>query len=190
LLNYRKGDYVCIDLTYPLWKAWDWIPNKAIKHFTHSQFSHAFVVVSDGGYIVEARPTGAQLGHIQKYIDAGYKMQVSTTNLTDQQRDDIAKNAISFIGTPYNFADIAYLALYTNGLQWNWLLKKIVRIKSMICSQLVAESGVMAGVTSWQCGKSDPQLVTPADLDRLTAEQAPYQYLRQPLTGRPAYRRL
>lgn len=170
------GDYICVDIKIPFFKApWTWIANWAIKKFTKSDYSHAFIVIDRVGTIVEAKPRGASYGNISEY--SGMRMQTSTTVLTDEQRADIINAAKSFIGTPYGFMDIVYLGLYTQGVNWTWLLNKVRRLKNMICSELVAQSGDNAGVLAWRCGKPYAQEVTPGNLDELAQHE--------PITHRP-----
>lgn len=161
--KYNPGDYGCVDTSPDT--PWGWFLVKMIKLATHSRFSHAFVIIDESGGIVEAEPFGAQYSHISKYD--GREIQFSTTILTDDQRKQIVRTAINDIGTEYNFAGILYLALYLNGIKWQRLLNKIISLPDKFCSQLVAADGVSAGVDEWLCGKEYPQLVTPADLDRL-----------------------
>ena len=168
-MNYRPGDYACVDTIYPFWQLQDFIPSKAIQLFTHSKYCHTFVIVSEDGDIVEARPKGAAKSHISEY--GNDPIIYSSTILTDEQRKDIVSNSLSYIGTPYGFLDIAYLGLYTQGIHWNWLLQRVLNQHRMICSQLVATAGLNARtpVTEWLCGRPDPQLVTPGDLALLAA---------------------
>jgi hypothetical protein len=141
----------------------------AIRTFTHSQFDHAFVVVDNDGTIVEADPRGASVAHISKYNHL--QMYVSQTILTNEERDAIAQNAMDCVGIGYGFLDIICLALVQFKLPYKILFRYVLSQKRMICSQLVAYSGVTAGVTSWLCGKPYAQLVTPADLALLRLEQ-------------------
>lgn len=165
-MQFRPGDYVCVSLSYSPWHdPTAWFFNSLIKNFTHSKFSHAFVVVDTEGTIVEARPKGAAKSNISEY--AGFTMIGSNTVMTDEQRKKVCANAVSYIGTPYGFADIMYLAAYTHGIQNSWIFEEVTDIHAMICSQLVATAGVNAGLNSWLCGKPDPQLVVPGDLAAL-----------------------
>lgn len=167
-MKYRPGDYCCVDI--PGKFPFSWFTGFAIRHFTHSDFDHVFVITSEDGEIVEARPSGAQISNISEYD--GLELQFSTTDLTDEQRANIVEHAYSYVGTPYGFLDIAYLGLYLNHIQPEWLFNKVVSEHRMICSQLVATAGVKSGVKSWLCGKSHEQLVTPADLGNLAKRQA------------------
>lgn len=138
----------------------------AIRFATHSIYTHAFIITSEDGEIMEARPEGAAKSHISEY--RGMPMFFSTTDLTHQQRSGIVKTALSLEGTPYGFLDIGYLGLATTGIEWNWLLNEVLREDHMICSQLVAYCGIQHGVRQWICGRAHEQLVTPADLSRQT----------------------
>lgn len=163
-MNYVPGDYCCVyerkDKSFA-----GKIINAEIRAFTKSNFSHCFIIVDENGGIVEAEPFGARLANISEYD--GDQLVFSNTPLTLQQRDIIVDSAMGYVGTPYNFLDIAYLGLALKGIQWNWMLSEVLESKHMICSQLVAQCGYNAGVHQWLCGQVHPQLVTPGMLARL-----------------------
>lgn len=160
---YMPGDYCCVDITTG--NIAGRIMDSAIRRFTNSQYNHAFIIVSEDGDIVEAQPRGAALGNISRYD--GERKIFSATNLTGEQREKIVETAISCVGIPYGFLDIAYLGLASAGINWNWLLNQVLREDRMICSQLVAYCGASALADSWLCGKAHPQLVKPSDLSSL-----------------------
>lgn len=125
-----------------------------------SRYTHAFVYVG-GGMVVEAQPGGAILAPLSKYSPIEYIH--SDLELTDQQRADIVKAALSLVGTPYSFVDYLQLALLHFGIKWDWLRKRIADRGHMICSQLVDECYLRAGVHLFDDGRW-PQDVTPGDL--------------------------
>lgn len=171
-MRFKPGDYVCVDIIIPfLHSPWGWFINTLIRKFTKSEYSHAFIVIDDHGTILEARPKGIGYGNISQY--EGMPMQGSNTILTDEQRADIISAAKKYIGTPYGFMDILYIGLHTMGFTWTWLLNKVRRLKTMICSQYCSQAGDDAGVLSWRCGRKYAQEVTPADLDILAMQQRP-----------------
>lgn len=132
----------------------------AIRFFTNSQYSHAFIVCGQGK-IVEAHAAGAAVDSLEKYRKED--VLFSTVPLTDRQRVDIVAAANTLVGTKYNFLDIAALALSHSGYRWGWLEHRIERTDRMICSQLVDQAYLLAGVHLFDDGRL-PQNVTPADL--------------------------
>lgn len=163
---YQPGDYICVDINSSSLGAW--LADHAIKWFTHSKFCHAFIYAGTDGTIIESTPRqGVHKSNISEY--AGMTMLGSNTALTDIQRAGIVKTAYSYVGrTGYGFLDIAYLSMYLNGVNWNWLESEVLEENDQtICSQLVAMCGAANGISSWLCGKSHPNLVTPADLAKL-----------------------
>lgn len=165
-MTFTAGTYGCVDSRSP--NLYGRLMEAAIRYFTKSSYSHAFVIISESGDIVEAMPGGARLANISEY--AGLNIILYSGEMNDNQRHLVVQAAKRYIGTPYGFLDIVYLGLYLRGINWKWLLGKIRRTSRMICSQLVAQCGVEASVPSWMCGKEFAQLVTPADLAKLAAQ--------------------
>ena len=162
----KSGDYVCVSIPY-LRKKFIGIPiivpnviGYGIRLFTWSRYDHSFIYIGNN-LIVEAQPSGAIISSLDKY--AAYHKVVCNDELTDEQRAGICKTAIKLVGRPYGFLDIVYLALATLGLKSDYILNQVRREDRLICSQLVAISGILNGV-NWSCGKPNPCLVTPADL--------------------------
>lgn len=179
---YIPGDYVCVDIIRGGLPAR--LMGSAIRYATHSKYTHAFIITTEDGEIIEARPEGAAKNHISEYKNM--PMFFSTTDLTHQQREGIVSTALSLVGTPYGFLDIGYIGLATAGIEWEWLLDEVKREDRMICSQLVAHCGISHGVRQWLCGKSCDQLVTPADLARQsTARYAPSSAAYPKFSGHP-----
>lgn len=170
-MTLEPGDYVVVDITAKWYKQpWKWFINAAIRKSTQSEYSHAFILMDDSGRIIEARPKGAAENNIAEYM--GLNMLPSSTKMTKEQREMVVYNASGFIGIPYGFLDILWLGMASRGINWGWLMNKVRNENRMICSQLVAQSGINSKVMSWLCGKPYPQEVTPGDLGRLAERQA------------------
>lgn len=166
LTLYVPGDYACVSTRASDWKGK--LANQAIKSFTHSQFTHSFLITRSDGTIVQSTPSkGVHEAHIRDY--EGVPIIFSNTALTSAQRQGIVASAYSYVGKDgYGFLDIGYIALYVQGVNWTWLEHEVEEeTHRTICSQLVAMCGRSNGVTSWLCGKPIPQLVFPADLANL-----------------------
>jgi len=88
----------------------------------------------------------------------------SRDTVPDPDAAGLTAAARGFTGIPYGFLDIAYLgAVLALNLHPRWLLDLVLSQRTQICSQLVAQFGMVAGA-DWQCGEPDPQLVTPGML--------------------------
>lgn len=158
-----NGCYGCVD-----------IPDAfgfAIRHFTHSKFSHAFVVIdANAGTILEAQPKGSRIGNLSEYY--GLPMVFSSDAVAGGNLGRLTKLAPSYVGIPYGFLDIFYLGLALGpGWRPGWLLEAVEDTHTMICSQLVAAFGVRCGANSWMCGQPDAQLVTPGMLAARAMQQ-------------------
>jgi hypothetical protein len=166
----QPGDYACV-----------WIPRVGMKlfgkHFsvpnlvgwairlcTWSRYCHAFVYIG-GGEIIEAQPGGACVSQLTEY--AGMPSVWSQDALSVVERAKVVSEAKALLGTPYGWLDlVAILFVRTLRLPVPWLVRRVLDEATAICSQLVAMSGVHAGIMSWLCGQPHPQLVTPGDLAR------------------------
>jgi uncharacterized protein YycO len=126
-----------------------------------SRYTHAFVVLDDET-VVEAMPSGARIAPLANYLEPDQAI-FSHFDLTDFQREGIVRHARSFVGTPYGFSNYLSLALVHYGIRPNWLLKYVRSNNRMICSQLVDEAYLRAGVHLFSDGR-DPGDVTPGDL--------------------------
>lgn len=147
------GTYACVRTRglYP------WL----IRVGTRSKYDHAFIICDDG-QIIEAQPGGARWAQLSDY-DGELVVFDTAEPMTQAQRIAVVSKAITLLGTPYGWTDIARLALRCLGLQWGWLTKAADNERAMICSQLVAACGAAAGL-DWQCGREAPAAVTPGDL--------------------------
>ena len=181
---YRSGDYCCVETTGPGWS--NKVCDAAIHWFTRSDYAHAFIITDAAkGEIVEATPhAGVGYANISKY--AGCKKIFSNTVLSDVQRDKIIECADGQVGRySYGFKDIAYLAMYTQGIRWNWLENEVLEEnKQTICSESVSMCGVYALVNEWLCGQSHPNLVWPGALANLaTGHNTGRAFLKIPGQG-------
>lgn len=127
-----------------------------------SYYTHAFIVIGDGT-VVQAQPGGAERVSLADAV-GNRRVAYSAFPLWSGQRYDIARAAVSLIGTPYSFLD--YLAIGEARLLHSKRLEDFVRDTGhMICSQLVDECYRRAGVELFP-GRIAGD-VTPGDLARL-----------------------
>lgn len=124
-------------------------------------FEHARVYVGEG-WFVQAEPNGAQLA---KCDMTNGVWSTGLIPMTDIQRTAIVHWANIYIGTPYGFLDYAVLAAHRLRLPFPGLAHFMASDKTMICSQLVAQCYLNAGINlfpgDW------PGDVTPGDLYQL-----------------------
>jgi hypothetical protein len=144
-----------------------WFGRK-IREITHSGVNHAAIYVGLE-YVVEAQPRGAKLTRVSVYPKAIW----SAINLTSNQRREIAVSALSLVGTPYNFIDIAAQAV-VRVAKWRapkWALRRLSSAKRLQCAQLVDLAYEMGGVRLFPDGRPEG-LVAPSDLlDLINAER-------------------
>lgn len=158
--------------------------------FDGSQYTHAVVVV-DGGSVVQAMPSGAELAPLADFLGrddvrwcdapvldevARYREDLATVQWPVKDPDEyvasyerhlrqvIALEARDLIGTPYAFADYLALGLAHLGVRARPLRRYIQASGHMICSQLVDEVYRRQGVHLFTDGRL-PMDVTPGDLD-------------------------
>lgn len=124
-----------------------------------SRFTHSFVYVGYGE-IVEAMPGGARRVTVNARPDAFY---FSPKSLTDDERWNIADAAYGLVGTPYSFLDYLSLGLAHYKIRPPWIKNYVHSKGHMICSQLVDEAYLRAGVHLFDDGRI-PGDVTPGDL--------------------------
>lgn len=142
----------------------------AHKHDVPAEpYNHALIYVGDG-VAVQGEPGGANKTRIHKGSQIDWFRWV--TPLTDGQRQDIAAAAVSLVGTPYNWLDIAALTLRCVG--WNvqrrsgkltWVGRRIEDSKHLVCSALVDKALTVAGLHPFEDGRVFGE-VTPGDLAR------------------------
>lgn len=138
---------------------------RLIRWATRSPVNHAGVYIG-GGLTVEAQPKGAKVGKISQYPRA----VSSSFPLSHIDRWNIETAAKAFIGTPYNFADIAAQAL-VRVFGWHapkWALERLSSTSRLQCAQLVDVAYQKAGIHLF--ATKVPGLVAPSDLLDLIRE--------------------
>jgi hypothetical protein len=139
----------------------DW----AIRWCTQSSVNHAFLCVGNG-QIVEAESNGAILSPVDKYGDRAIW---SSLDLDDAKRQRIGDAGRKLDGTPYGYLDILAIGIYQRRFGRvlrplaRWAAKRIESTHTLICSQLVDQAYLMAGVHLFDDGRL-PGLVSPGDL--------------------------
>ncbi|MEV7250246.1 hypothetical protein [Streptomyces cyaneofuscatus] len=125
---------------------------------------HAFLYVGNG-MIVQAMPSGAELIRLE---EASPVVQWSTGHLDvgPHKRGLIMLAATALVGTPYSFLDYASIALAHYRIRPAWVRDFVADTGHMICSQLVDEVYLRAGVHLFDDGRL-PGDVTPGDLWKL-----------------------
>jgi uncharacterized protein YycO len=150
----RPGDYIVVRTTG--------IVSTLICWITRSRYCHAAIVVEDG-QLVEAEPGGVRIRPISEYN--GCLMLANTTEPTlAEDRAKIINFARSAIARPYAYDTDFVDGLEHLGLRWRLLSRLARGRKAVMCSQLVADAGVNAGLNGWQCGKATTAEVVPGDL--------------------------
>ncbi|MFI9123852.1 hypothetical protein ACIGW0_31425 [Streptomyces bikiniensis] len=126
-----------------------------------SPVQHAFVYVGYGE-IVHAMPGGAEMISIE---DASEPVVWSTGKipLSDEQRRTIKREAFNLVGTPYSFLDYASIGLAHFRIRPRWVRDYVADTGHLICSQLVDEVYLRAGIHLFSDGRL-PGDVTPGDL--------------------------
>ncbi|MDX2794028.1 C40 family peptidase [Streptomyces scabiei] len=125
---------------------------------------HAFVYVGNDE-VVQAMPGGAELIRLE---DASEPVVWSTGRipLTAADRMRIVGAARGLVGTPYSFLDYASIALAHYRIRPAWVRDFVADTGHLICSQLVDEAYLRAGVHLFDDGRL-PGDVTPGDLWKL-----------------------
>jgi hypothetical protein len=150
------GGYGCVDIKS--------LFGTAIRHFTHSEYDHAFVILdADNGTILEAQPKGSKLGNLSEY--AGLPMIFSEDSCCPDKVSLAHMAASKYYNIPYGFLDIVYLGLELQPIPIKpaWLLDAVLDEHNMICSQLVSQFAQEFN-HNWRCGQQYAQLVTPGML--------------------------
>jgi uncharacterized protein YycO len=150
----RPGDYICVRTTGGI--------SRLIEIITRSPYTHA-AIISEDGFLIEAEPGGVRTTSITEYD--GCLMTSNTTEpTTPEQRATILTYAHGRLGEPYNWNADLTDGLADLGIRWRFLTRFARGRKAIMCSQLVATAGVLAGLPSWQCGKPTTASVVPGDL--------------------------
>jgi hypothetical protein len=141
----------------------------AIRLLTFSRYNHAFIV-GPRGFIVEAQPGGARIGHISKYPNARYNLH---TVLPEGVGEQIWRTALGFTtanngkGIGYGWLDDVALGLRFFGIWIPWINERIARQDRLQCAQLVDLAYSRNGVTLFE--NKQPLAVDPGDLAELQA---------------------
>jgi len=144
----------------------------------YKDYQHAFVYVGEG-MVIEAASSGAvkRPFHYDPeavlwssetlYQDVGLGNDLIPIELTDLDRSAICQAAEGYIGVPYSWLDYLAIAAHRFHLSRSEALQKIVAsTRRMICSQLVDQCFVDAGVHLFDDHRW-PGYVTPGDLTQL-----------------------
>lgn len=161
------GDFGVV-ATYGSWL--DRLIGRLIRWDTESPVNHAFVYIG-AGRIVEAQPGGAAIGLATEYDGIVWSTDTFLPILSTAQRQRIVAAALKDVGVGYSWLDIVAIAFAQR--RWGhlvtgreWWAKRISNMHRLICSQLVDECYLMAGVHLFTDGRY-PGQVSPGDLDRL-----------------------
>ncbi|GAA3018605.1 hypothetical protein [Streptomyces fulvorobeus] len=131
---------------------------------------HAFVYVGFD-MVVQAMPGGAECIPLE---EASQVLEWSTGQLPDQvtwaQRKAVVETAHALVGTPYSYLDYVSLGLAHFRVRPAWVTEYVASTGHMICSQLVDEVYLRAGVHLFDDGRL-PGDVTPGDLWKLLSRK-------------------
>jgi cell wall-associated NlpC family hydrolase len=147
-----------------------------IQWGTNSDVNHAGIHVGDG-QVIEARPGGAGYAPLTEYMGDNTRWSAGYGITSGLQRAAIVAAAEHLIGTPYGWGDCVAIALAQARLgghvdahaDWThqpWWVKRLARTDRLICSQLVDQAYLLAGVHLFSDGRY-PGMVSPADLQAL-----------------------
>jgi hypothetical protein len=127
-------------------------------------------VMVDKSMMVEAMPSGARMGPLGQgrytseyvYIRPDYADRTECAECTG---NEVADAAVSFVGTPYNFATYAAIPAHRAHIPVPHLDRYIQSRRHMMCSQLADQALADAGWHVFDDGRL-PQDVTPSELFR------------------------
>jgi uncharacterized protein YycO len=135
-----------------------------------SRYSHAGIYLGevDGvPMVAEAMPGGLQINPLSKYH--GKELVHSRFDLTDAQRAEIVRLALSKAGTPYSYLGYLYVGLSAFKHCPQWVKDQVSSSDALFCSQFVDWCYSQTGVKLFD----DDRIyldVTPGDLARLVTE--------------------
>lgn len=130
-----------------------------IRVGTQSRWNHSIIYVGNG-MIIEANPQGVQLKPLSEHPVVAWSKHI---DFTPEQGQAAADYAQTLLGKPYNFFDIAVLALRILGLRFltNGLLTKLgSESYGYICSELTTEAWVKSGIPA---PAGPVEIVSPGD---------------------------
>lgn len=123
---------------------------------------HAGIYLGDS-YTVEAYPGGAIRGDINRFDQDSLVWSTDLIELTPAQRLDIVAAALGYIGVPYSDLDYGAIAAHRFHVPIPHLQAYIASTGHMICSQLVDQCYLDAGVHLFDDGRW-PGFVDPGAL--------------------------
>lgn len=135
-----------------------------------SRYSHAGIYLGevDGvPMVAEAMPGGLQINPLSKYH--GKELVHSSFDLTEVQRAEIVRLALSKAGTPYSYLGYLYVGLSAFKHCPQWVKNQVSSSDALFCSQFVDWCYSQTGVKLFD----DDRIyldVTPGDLARLVTE--------------------
>ena len=132
-----------------------------------SKYTHAFIVI-DEKHSISAAPGGAGWDNLDTYISHGAAFGRNIP-LTTEQRARIIIAAESLLGTPYSFLDYLAIGLHRFKIRPKFIEKRVTDSGHMICSQLVDQCYLRAGVHLFADGRLS-QDVTPGDIANVLIE--------------------
>ena len=132
-----------------------------------SKYTHAFIVINDQ-HSISASPGGAGWDNLNTYIGHGAAFGRNIP-LTTDQRVRIVAEAEALLGTPYSFLDYLALGLHRFKIRPKFIEKRVTDSGHMICSQLVDQCYLRAGIHLFSDGRLS-QDVTPGDIANILIE--------------------
>lgn len=137
-----------------------------IRFGTRSAYNHAGIFLGKGwdAQVVEAQPHGSRISHAPD--PARSVVSTGRLALTSDDRDHIRAAAVELVGVPYSWADIVSVGLLQYGIKPRWLRRRVAASHNLICSQLVDQAYLMAGIHLFDDGRV-PSDCTPGDLAKL-----------------------
>jgi len=144
-----------------------------------SDYEHAFIYVGNG-QIIEAEPGGAVLSDLSEYDGRPILWSTDLVVLTEAQRKIIIAMALEQQGTPYSFLDYLAIAMYRLGIRHPGIATYVKNSKHLICSQLVAEDFMAAGVSLTD---HPTYLVTPGRLTKYLLRLKSHRKLADQVRG-------
>lgn len=126
---------------------------------------HAGIYIGNN-VTVEAMPGGAIWGTLDEFQAASLVWSTDVIDLTPEQRHDIVLTAQGYIQVPYSGLDYLAIAAHRFHIPTPHLKKYISSTGHMICSQLVDQAYMDAGVHLFDDGRW-PGYVTPGALYEL-----------------------
>lgn len=135
-----------------------------------AEYGHAFIYIGDN-MIVEAAPDGAR----KALLRHDYRLQTWSSGiirLTDGERAAIVASAAMLIGRGYSWLDYWAIGMHRRHIPAPGLKAYIASTKRLICSELVDQAYLDAGVHLFDDGRWSGYVV-PADLAGLLLTRRP-----------------